>query len=127
MRLADQEPISYCTAYINRAYVPVLQTDMLETSLIAMFTEKPGVAIHYRESFVTATLAGEEIACQPKIRASTPILGLEHVGFLATGEPVFFDITDSVGERYVMQVPQGVYYWRSFSKTIKTGRAAFAA
>ena len=110
VRLADQVPISCCTAYINRAYVPDLQAGMLEMSLIAMLTEKLGVPLHHGESFVTATLAEDDIARRLNISASTPILRMEHVGFLAAGEPVFLDITDSIGERYVMQVAQGVYH-----------------
>ena len=83
---------------------------MLEMSLIAMLTEKLGVPLHHGESFVTATLAEDDIARRLNISASTPILRMEHVGFLAAGEPVFLDITDSIGERYVMQVAQGVYH-----------------
>ena len=62
---------------------------MLEMSLIAMLTEKLGVPLHHGESFVTATLAEDDIARRLNISASTPILRMEHVGFLAAGEPVF--------------------------------------
>ena len=106
---ADGVPISYCTAYINPAYATGLCAGDLEMSLIAMFTEKLGVPLQHGESFVTATLASEELAQRLGVSASTPILRLEHVGFLASGDPVFFDVTDSIGERYVMQIEQGSY------------------
>ena len=50
-----------------------------------------------------------ELAQRLGVSTSTPILRLEHVGFLASGDPVFFDVTDSIGERYVMQIEQGSY------------------
>ena len=109
VRLADGVPISYCTAYINPAYATGLCAGDLEMSLIAMFTEKLGVPLQHGESFVTATLASEELAQRLGVSTSTPILRLEHVGFLASGDPVFFDVTDSIGERYVMQIEQGSY------------------
>ncbi|WP_308754254.1 GntR family transcriptional regulator [uncultured Anaerotruncus sp.] len=109
VRLADGVPISYCTAYINPVYAAGLRADDLEMSLIAMFTEKLGVPLRHGESFVTATLASEELARRLGVSTTTPILRLEHVGFLASGDPVFFDVTDSIGERYVMQIEQGSY------------------
>ena len=39
----------------------------------------------------------------------TAMLRLEHVGYGPTGDPIFMDITSSIGERYVMQVAQGFY------------------
>ena len=78
-------------------------------SLIAMLTERLNLPIQRGESRVTATLAGEELAVRLNISPLTAMLRLEHVGYGPTGDPIFMDITSSIGERYVMQVAQGFY------------------
>ena len=109
IRLADGLPISFCVAYIKQEYAPTLQAQDLEMSLIAMLTERLNLPIQRGESRVTATLAGEELAVRLNISPLTAMLRLEHVGYGPTGDPIFMDITSSIGERYVMQVAQGFY------------------
>lgn len=109
VRLADRKPISYCAAFIKKDYVPSLQAEDLKMSLIAMLTEVKEVPLDHGKSVVTATLAGKKVAALLGIKPTTAILRLEHVGYTASGDAVFLDVTDSIGERYVMHIAQGSY------------------
>lgn len=106
IRLGNGKPISMCNAYIRKDVVPQLRQEDLEMSLISMFLDKLHIPLVRRESYCTACLADDETARLIHVKPGAPIFRTEHVAFVNDETPVFFDITDSVGDRFVMRIEQ---------------------
>jgi len=108
VRLANGEPISFATAYIKRELVPALKESDLQMSFIAMLTDTFNITIQGRKSYCTACPATESLADKLDIQVGAPILQIEQTGYAPSGEPLFFDISQTIGEKSVMQIEQHI-------------------
>lgn len=106
VRLANDEAISFGTAYLKKELLPELKQGDLKMSLISMLTDTYGITIQGRKSYCTACPATELLSEKLRIPVGSPILQIEQTGYLASGEPLFFDVMQTIGEKSVMQIEQ---------------------
>ena len=106
VRLANEEPISLGTAYLKKELVPDLKQSDLKMSLISMLTDAYGHVIQRRRSYCSACSATELLSEKLHVPAGTPILQIVQTGYLASGEPLFCDIMQTIGEKSIMQIEQ---------------------
>lgn len=105
-RLANGAPISYSVAYIRKDLLPDLAASDLKMSLIEMITEKFQISIVKAESFCSAILANDLLAKKLEVEIGSPILRIEHVAYTSGNRPIFVDISESIGGKYMPRFEQ---------------------
>lgn len=106
-RLANNQPIARCSAYLLKSVLPQLSAEDLEMSLMAMLKEKQ-LPLVQSESFCTAGLADAGLAEQLGVAPGAPVLRIEYVGFLEGKQPALVDIMESLGDKYILRIEQGM-------------------
>ena len=106
IRLANNVPISRCVAYLRMDIAPNLEVSDLEMSLIEMITKKFGLHIIKSENNCKAILSDKPLSKLLEIDVGSPILHVEHIAFGFDGRPVFVDISESIGDRYIQRFEQ---------------------
>ena len=106
VRLANDERLALCTAYIRKDLLPDLKVTDLKMSLISMLIDDFGIQLQNRKSYCAARVANETHVKSLNATPGAPILRMEHTGCIETGETLFLDITDVLGNKYVLQVEQ---------------------
>ncbi len=106
VRLADDSPLCYNTAYLRKSLIPILQVSDLEMSLLDMVTNKFGLRVIRSESYCSAIAATKFLSEVLLVKIKSPILHLEHISYGVEEKPVFVDISDSAGGREFLRFEQ---------------------
>lgn len=103
IRLANDSPISFSTAYLRKDLIPQLVSTDLEMSLIDMITKKYRIRLMKTEHYCSAILANNFLSEKLSIEVGSPILHVEHVAYGLEGRPVFLDISESIGNKCIQR------------------------
>ena len=107
IRLANNQPVALATAYILRELAPSLKAGDLEMSLMDMMEKCYQISFVHSETYCMAALADAHLAEMLDCAEGAPILQTEYVGYSPAHYPAMVDITQSLGDKYILRIDQG--------------------
>jgi GntR family transcriptional regulator len=89
IRNLNNEPVALSTTYVTRDLCPgLLKEDLTKQSLYFLFENRYRLKIFKGHRYIGVCLANDEVANLLKISSTTPLLELENISYLKSGQPL---------------------------------------